>query len=152
MPYVSAKYAPPGLLPPPEGSPKAVTAIDDEGNAWALTEDSQVGDWLNYIEGGGTIDPADPVVPPSPWLQDLNRATAIVGSIDVPMTCIGSNFTDQSVIVFDGVEKNTTFLNDAAVTCVISPAQETAPRQVDVLVRDTTGDSNILVFTFIEGT
>lgn len=63
MPFVSAKYAPP---PPPEalallpaGGPKQVQATDDQGVVWSLTEDSQVGDWLRYIEDGGTIEPAE---------------------------------------------------------------------------------------------
>lgn len=59
MPYVSARYAPPSpMMPdPPEGS-KPVIATDDQGLEWHLTEDSQVGDWLAYVEGGGIIDPA----------------------------------------------------------------------------------------------
>jgi hypothetical protein len=62
MVYVSAKYQPRSPIASPD-SPQPVQAIDDEGNVWALTEDSQVGDWLLYLENGGTIDPADP---PSP--------------------------------------------------------------------------------------
>jgi hypothetical protein len=57
MPYVSARYAPP---PPPDmpRSLQQVIATDDQGREWWLTEDSQVGDWLRYVESGGTIDPA----------------------------------------------------------------------------------------------
>jgi hypothetical protein len=58
MPYVSARYAPPGSIPDPPSMARAVTAIDDQGQEWALREDSEVGDWLRYIEEGGTIDPA----------------------------------------------------------------------------------------------
>ena len=59
MPYVSAQYAPP--LPPEmaglskEGAPARIIATDDQGVEWHLTEDSQVGDWLRYKEGGGTV-------------------------------------------------------------------------------------------------
>jgi hypothetical protein len=57
MPYVSARYAPPDeITPQMPGAPKRVVAIDDQGVEWWLTEDSQVGDWLRYIEEGGTID------------------------------------------------------------------------------------------------
>ena len=55
MPYVSARYAP---LPDIPGAQQQVVATDDQGAEWHLTEDSQVGDWLRYIERGGTIDPA----------------------------------------------------------------------------------------------
>jgi hypothetical protein len=58
MPYVSARYAPPDeITPQMPGAPKRVVATDDQGTEWWLTEDSQVGDWLRYIEEGGTIDP-----------------------------------------------------------------------------------------------
>lgn len=60
MPYVSAQYAPP--LPPemlgaqPKvGEPRRVIATDDQGVEWHLTEDSQVGDWLRFMESGGEV-------------------------------------------------------------------------------------------------
>ena len=58
MPYVSAQYAPPlpeGMMEPKVGEPRRVIAIDDQGVEWHLTEDSQVGDWLRFIESGGTV-------------------------------------------------------------------------------------------------
>lgn len=39
------------------GDPKQVIATDDQGVEWWLDEASQVGDWLRYIENGGTIEP-----------------------------------------------------------------------------------------------
>jgi len=60
MPYIAARYAPPdatGLMPDKAGA-RPVIATDDQGNEWHLTEDSQVGDWLRFIEAGGTIEPA----------------------------------------------------------------------------------------------
>jgi hypothetical protein len=44
----------------PDGSfttDKHIKAIDDRGREWQHTVDSQVGDWLRYIEAGGTIEP-----------------------------------------------------------------------------------------------
>ena len=59
MPYVSAQYAPPmpaGMgVEPKAGDPRRVIATDDQGVEWHLTEDSQVGDWLRFMEGGGTV-------------------------------------------------------------------------------------------------
>lgn len=60
MPYVSAKYLPLDPLMP-EGSPRPVQAVDAQGIIWVLQEDSQVGDWLDYIRNGGVIEQADPV-------------------------------------------------------------------------------------------
>lgn len=57
--YVSAKYMPRDSLELP-GSARSIQAIDDQGNIWTLREDSDVGDWLRYLEAGGTIDPEDP--------------------------------------------------------------------------------------------
>ena len=64
MPYVSAQYAPP--LPPEmrgmakQGDPRRVIATDDQGVEWHLTEDSQVGDWLRFVESGGTVRAYEP--------------------------------------------------------------------------------------------
>ena len=61
MPYVSSRYAPPdatGMMPEPKEGARPVIATDDQGVEWHLTEDSQVGDWLRFIEAGGTIEPA----------------------------------------------------------------------------------------------
>ena len=55
MSYVKARYQPPDPLTP--GGPRQVQTLDDQGGLWALTEDSQVGDWLRYLEEGGTIEP-----------------------------------------------------------------------------------------------
>jgi hypothetical protein len=58
MPYVSAVYAPPSddpLMQARPGSPNAVIATDEQGVEWHLTDDSQVGDWLRFIEAGGQV-------------------------------------------------------------------------------------------------
>lgn len=65
MPYVSARYMPPGPIDPP-GAPRQIQAVDDQGQVWALTEDSEVGDWLRYLEAGGTIEPMDASAPEDP--------------------------------------------------------------------------------------
>jgi hypothetical protein len=57
-PYVSAKYAPPDeIMPQMPDAPKRVIATDENGTEWWLTEDSQVGDWLRFIEAGGQVTP-----------------------------------------------------------------------------------------------
>jgi len=67
MPYVSARFAPlDPVMPAQPGAPKRVIATDDQGVEWFLTEDSQVGDWLRYLEAGGSIDPAAATKPVEP--------------------------------------------------------------------------------------
>ena len=60
MPYVSARYEPPPnpMEPEPKAGARYVVAIDENGLEWHLTEDSEVGDWLRYLEAGGVIDEA----------------------------------------------------------------------------------------------
>jgi hypothetical protein len=68
MPYVSCMYAPPDPLqaePKPAGQ-QSITCIDDQGNTWWLTEDSQVGDWLEFQARGGTVEPYVAPEPPEP--------------------------------------------------------------------------------------
>ena len=58
MPYVSCMYAPPdptGLVSEGDPGAKRITCIDEQGQTWWLTEDSQVGDWIEYVAAGGTV-------------------------------------------------------------------------------------------------
>ena len=64
MPYVSCRYAPPdatGMMPEPKPGAYPVICTDENGVEWFLTEDSQVGDWLRFVEEGGTVTEAEPV-------------------------------------------------------------------------------------------
>jgi hypothetical protein len=65
MPYVSARYMPKGPLDTPQMA-RPVQAMDEQGQVWSFREDSQVGDWLRYIESGGTIEPVDVVLETEP--------------------------------------------------------------------------------------
>jgi hypothetical protein len=56
MAYISARYMPADPIAPP-GASRNIQAVDTEGLIWSFTEDSQVGDWLRYLEEGGTIEP-----------------------------------------------------------------------------------------------
>jgi hypothetical protein len=65
-------FAPPNpddpLLETKVEGKRAITCIDDHDppRTWWLTEDSQVGDWLRYVEEGGTVEP---YVAPEPEAQ-----------------------------------------------------------------------------------
>lgn len=61
--YVSARYTPPdatGMMPDKEGA-RPVIATDENGVEWHLTEDSQVGDWLRFLETEPTIAEYEPL-------------------------------------------------------------------------------------------
>jgi hypothetical protein len=57
MPYVSCMLSPPNDLDPEvkEVGKRNIQCIDENGTIWHLTEDSQVGDWLRYVEADGTV-------------------------------------------------------------------------------------------------
>ena len=60
MPYVSCMLAPEDPNDPlmsKDVGHRPITCIDDQGRTWFLTEDSAVGDWLEYVANGGTVEP-----------------------------------------------------------------------------------------------
>ena len=84
MPYVSCSYAPPdptGMPEPAEGQ-KRIICMDDNNppQTWWLTEDSQVGDYLAFLEAGGTIDPAEEIVQPDLDMIDARMIEEAVTS------------------------------------------------------------------------
>jgi hypothetical protein len=52
--FVSAQYVV-NETPPPE---TLIRAVDDKGAVWWLDDNCQQGDWLAYLDAGGTIEPA----------------------------------------------------------------------------------------------
>jgi len=65
MAYVSCKYAPPPL----PGGQQNIICTDENGTEWTVPgEDCQVGEYLRFIEDGGTVDPYEPPpeLPPEP--------------------------------------------------------------------------------------
>jgi hypothetical protein len=58
-------YAPPDPMDKEvrtEGENARIVCLDDNDppQMWWLAEDSTVGDWLEFGEGGGTVEPHDP--------------------------------------------------------------------------------------------
>jgi hypothetical protein len=75
MPYVSCRYAPPdqtGMMQPKPAGQQNVICTDENGVEWHLTEDSEVGDWLRFVEDGGTVLAYEP--PPEPEVDDPDDA------------------------------------------------------------------------------
>jgi hypothetical protein len=54
MPYVSAKF----IKDPMTGDTDTlIEAIDDQGRVWSVPGmDCDVGDWLDYVASGGTVE------------------------------------------------------------------------------------------------
>jgi hypothetical protein len=63
MAYVSCKYGPPPEL---ESDKQMIVCTDEAGLEWWVPPDSQVGEWLRFVEDGGTVDPYEPPTPDEP--------------------------------------------------------------------------------------
>jgi hypothetical protein len=60
MAYTSCRYGPP---PDPDmpWMTQQIICTDENGTEWTVPgEDCQVGDWLRFVEDGGTVDPYEP--------------------------------------------------------------------------------------------
>jgi hypothetical protein len=85
-----------------------------------------------------------PPVATRPWIGSLTPASAAVGSGPLTLTVTGGNFTATSVIVFNGADQATTFVDSATLTTSISPAAPAGERLV--FVRDGSQTSNVVSF------
>lgn len=78
-------------------------------------------------------------VPPpveTPVLSYLAPATAVIGSPDFTLMCVGSGFNFASVIVFNGGDEPTTFVDENSVSTVVKPSLVGTPISVPVYVRN----------------
>lgn len=58
--FVSARYVPFEDIDGTVILDRQIVAVDNQGREWQHTIDCQEGDWLRYLELGGTIEPAEP--------------------------------------------------------------------------------------------
>jgi hypothetical protein len=94
----------------------------------------------------------DEQVPPAPpaTLDSLSPDTAVLGDPDVEMHCVGTGFTEASVIVFAGYDEPTTFNSDTDVSTIVKPSLGWGAVSVDVAVRTGLAPTPALQFTFTE--
>jgi hypothetical protein len=67
----------------------------------------------------------------------------------ITMSCIGSGFTEASVIVFGDYDEPTTFVSDTEVTTGVTQSLFVNPAVVPVKVRNGDVYSESVDFTFI---
>lgn len=72
----------------------------------------------------GNTSPQPP--PVYPELDSIDPATAAIGGAPFTLTCHGSNYTAQSVIMFDDAALATTFVSDQELTALVDPAAAVA--------------------------
>jgi hypothetical protein len=80
-------------------------------------------------------------------LASLSPNTAVSGSDDFEMSCIGAGFTPDTVIKFGGHDEPTKFVSATEVTTGVKPSLF-APAVVPVLVHTGDVSSEALDFTF----
>jgi hypothetical protein len=107
------------------------------------------------IDGEPVVKPPETTPPPldvPPALDALVPDTAVAGdAADITMVVEGEGFTADSVIVFDGNDEPTTFIDATAVSTGVKPSLFTVPADCPVSVRNGAAMSNALTFSFTDG-
>ena len=85
-----------------------------------------------------------------PQITQLEPDTAEIGGDDVEMLVRGSDFTPDSVIIFNGGEEATNMISAGALSTIVKPALAEAAVSVPVLVRTRDHETLPLSFTFTE--
>ena len=94
-----------------------------------------------------------PDVPGStaPTIGALDPETAVLGSADITMHVRGGNFTEESVIVFNGGDETTTFVSATDLTTIVKPSTASVAGAFPVQVRNADDQlSNEWLFSFTE--
>lgn len=90
---------------------------------------------------------------PHPVVTSLSPNTGEMGAESFVMTVVGEGFVDGTVIVFNGGDEPTEFVDAFAVTTIVDPTTASGPWTVPVLVRNPDGiESNAVDFSFTEPT
>jgi len=112
----------------------------------------------NPAPGGGpsntvTFDIAAPGQNPVPSIDHLNPPSIIAAgaqSSALTMEIIGTNFLDDSQVLWNGQSRPTDFVNDTTLTLQLAATEVAAAGTVSVLVQNPApggGDSNTVTFT-----
>jgi len=135
------------LAPPPGPNAKAchVFAPEEGDDVLVSASGSPLSPPLNSNIDKRVGD-TSPEEAPSPVLNSIEPTTAECGSADFTLTCIGSGFTPNSVIIWNGGEEPTTFVDENTLTTGVKPSLVSEP--VSLLVTVTDGGVNTYPQTF----
>jgi hypothetical protein len=93
----------------------------------------------NPAPGGGSSSPINfAIVYPVPTIGSLSPSSATAGGSAFTLTVNGTNFTEASVVSFNGTAKPTTFMNSSQLTAAISAADIAASGTANVTVTNPT--------------
>ena len=102
------------------------------------------------------LQPPEPPEPPepeetAPVVDYIAPASAVIGSTDFTLRVVGSRFVEDSVIVFNGGDEQTVFVNETELTTGVKPSLAGVAITVPVQVRNAGQVSNSVSFEFTEG-
>lgn len=84
----------------------------------------------------------------APSIEHMHPVSAPVEGSDLRLYIHGSNFTTESVIVFNDVEEPTTMDSSNILSTGVRPSLFTEPAEVEVKVKTGAEESNVFLFTF----
>jgi len=134
----------PKPTPTQEENDKAAAGIHVEVHEW---------DGTPLQDPHGTLPdaPDRPELPPptAPVVNSLSPSSAPSGDpLDFQMVVNGTGFNEASVIVFNGYDEPTTFIDDTQVSTGVKPSLFVVPAEVPCSVRNGSKNSNQVIFTF----
>lgn len=95
-------------------------------------------------------DPNRPSVKEQPHLNALEPNNCAGGDAEFTLSCVGTNFEDDAVIVWNNGDEPTTFVDTSRVTTTVDPSTITVAISIPVQVRSRGIVSNALAFTITE--
>jgi hypothetical protein len=87
-----------------------------------------------------------------PVIVSLEPNTLVVSAADTEVVVTGANFDEESIIVWNGGDEVTTFVDPQHLKTTVKPStvQAELPFALPVAVRNNMNTSNEVTFTFIE--
>jgi hypothetical protein len=127
-----------------------VESIDGAGNVFMHRNVINAQVWIDERGGGAPDVGPDPEPGSEPVLDSIDPISAELGGENVTLRAIGSNFTETSVIYFNGGAEMTEFVSETEVTTTVKPSLASVAITVPVTVRQGTYETAPQDFEFTE--
>ena len=118
----------------------------DDATPDALHIRSRRSDYMGWSDWTDVAAPEPPEPPeeiiPGPILATLDPNEAQMGSADLTLRVLGSNFDEDSVIVFNGGDEVTAFISATELHTGVKPSLVGAAITVPVFVRNADGQQS----------
>jgi hypothetical protein len=102
------------------------------------------------LDAGGGEGPPNPEPGMEPTLTSIDPTTAELNSADFTLRCLGTNFTETSVIMFAGQPEPIVFVSAEEITTIVKPSLPWGPATLPVAVKQGAYITEPIDFTFTE--